>query len=272
MDIFLLYKALILGIVQGLTEFLPVSSTGHLIITNSLLGYDNDQNITFNIVIQLGSILAVCWHYRARLARVMTGIIHSPKERHFAKLLIVAFLPAAITGVLVHGAIKAYLFNAYTVAFALIAGGLLIMYIERRPRAVKINQIDDMGWKDALKVGCAQCVAMWPGVSRSGATIMGGMLFGLNRKAATEFSFYLAIPTIFAATLYELAQSWSQLSMDDFPFFATGFVTSFIFGLIAVRALLYFISNHTFIGFAWYRIAFGGVVLLSAWMGVEWIQ
>ncbi|MCL2021906.1 MAG: undecaprenyl-diphosphate phosphatase [Betaproteobacteria bacterium] len=271
MDMLLLLKALILGIVQGLTEFLPVSSTGHLIITGSLLSYDNAQSKIFVVVIQLSSIIAVCWHYRARLAMTVKGIVHSPQEQHFAKLLIVAFLPAAIIGVLAHSAIKTYLFNAYTVAFALIAGGLLIMFIEYRQKTARINQVDDMTWKDALKVGFAQCFAMWPGVSRSGATIMGGMLFGLNRKAATEFSFFLAIPTMFAATFYDLAKSWHELRLEDFPVFATGFIASFIFSLIAVRALLHFIANHTFIGFAWYRIAFGALVLLSAWTGlVDW--
>ncbi|MDR0234485.1 MAG: undecaprenyl-diphosphate phosphatase [Zoogloeaceae bacterium] len=271
MDMILLFKAFILGIVEGLTEFLPISSTGHLIIAGSLLDYDNEQSKIFDIVIQLGAILAVCWHFRARLASTIKGIAHSPREQHFALLVMMAFLPAAIIGFLLHGPIKDYLFNAYAVAFALIVGGLLILYIEYRPKAARITQVDDMDWKDALKVGFAQCVAMWPGVSRSGATIMGGMWFGLNRQAATEFSFYLAIPTMFAATFYDLAKSWQDLRLEDFPVFATGFVTSFIFGLIAVRALIYFISHHTFIGFAWYRIIFGSFVLISAWAGwVDW--
>jgi len=271
MDLILIFKALLLGIVEGLTEFLPVSSTGHLIIAGSLLNYDNEQSRIFDVVIQLGAILAVCWHFRARLALAVKGVAHSPKEQHFALLLVVAFLPAAVIGFLLHGLIKAYLFNAYTVAFALIAGGLLILYIERRQIAPKVANVDDMDWRDALKIGFAQCIAMWPGVSRSGATIMGGMLFGLPRQVATEFSFYLAIPTMFAATFYELLKNWQHLHLEDFPVFATGFVTSFIFGLIAVKGLIYFISRHTFAGFAWYRIAFGSLVLLSAWTGlVDW--
>lgn len=271
MDLLLLFKVFILGIVEGLTEFLPISSTGHLIVVGSLLDYHNEQSKIFDVVIQLGAILAVCWHFRTRLATAIKGIGHSPREQHFAKLLVVAFLPAAIIGFFLHSAIKTYLFNAYTVAFALITGGLLIILIERRQKTAKIAEVEAMSWKDALKIGFAQCLAMWPGVSRSGATIMGGMFFGLNRQTATEFSFFLAIPTMFAATGYELLKNWQNLHLEDLPVFAVGFITSFIFGLIAVRALIYFISNHTFIGFAWYRIIFGAIVLLLAWTGlVDW--
>ncbi|MDR1890383.1 MAG: undecaprenyl-diphosphate phosphatase [Zoogloeaceae bacterium] len=265
MDLILLLKALILGIVEGLTEFLPISSTGHLIIAGNLLDYTDEQSKVFEIVIQLGAILAVCWHFRARVGKALGGWRSDPVQRHFWSLLMVAFLPTAVLGVLLHGFIKGYLFNPVSVAIALIGGGLLILYIERRPAPNRVTAFDDMDWRDALKVGFAQCVAMWPGVSRSGATIMGGMCFGLSRQAATEFSFFLAIPTMFAATLYDVMKNWQSLRLEDFPVFAVGFVASFIFGLLAVKALIRFISRHTFVGFAWYRIVFGGVVLLWAW-------
>lgn len=206
MDLILLLKALLLGIIEGLTEFLPISSTGHLIIAGSLLGYTNEQSKVFKIVIQLAAILAVCWHFRSRIGVALGGLGSDPVQQRFAGLLIVGFLPAAVLGLLFHSTIKAYLFNPLTVAGALIAGGLLILYIERRARTPRIEQIDAMRWPDALKVGFAQAAAMFPGVSRSGATIMGGLMFGLSRKAATEFSFFLAIPTMFAATLYDVQE------------------------------------------------------------------
>ena len=266
MEFLLLLKALILGVVEGLTEFLPICSTGHLIIAGNLLHYENN---VFDIVIQLGAILAVCWHYRARIGLAVGGVKSDPAQRRFWRLLFVAFLPAAVAGFFFHSAIKSYLFNPVSVACALIVGGLLILYIERvtarAPANTRINTIDDMRWSDALKVGFAQCVALWPGISRSGATIMGGMCFRLSRQTATEFSFFLAIPTMFAATVYDVAKNWSSLSLDDLPVFAVGFVASFVFGLLAVKGLIHFISRHTFVGFAWYRIAFGGVVLLWAW-------
>lgn len=275
MDLLLLFKALILGLVEGLTEFLPVSSTGHLIIAGSLLDYTNAQSAVFEVVIQLGAILAVCWHFRARIALALRGWRRDAAQRRFWALLIVAFLPAAASGVLLHGFIKRYLFDPVPVACALIGGGLLMLYIERRaanrPDAKRINAVDDMRWPDALKVGFAQCVAMWPGVSRSGATIMGGMMFGLSRQTATEFSFFLAIPTMFAATLYDVTKSWDLLRADDLPVFTVGFAASFVFGLLAVKGLIYFVSRHTFTGFAWYRIFFGVVVLLTAWTGAaQW--
>jgi undecaprenyl-diphosphatase len=266
MDLLLLLKALILGVVEGLTEFLPISSTGHLIIAGSLLDYTNEQSKVFEIVIQLGAILAVCWHFRARIGAALGGWRSDPVQQRFWRQLIVAFLPAAVVGLLLHGVIKDYLFNPISVACALIVGGLLMLYIERvAPAAPRINTVDDMRWPDALKVGFAQCVALWPGVSRSGATIMGGMVFGLSRQAATEFSFFLAIPIMFAATFYELVGSWKNLHLADLPVFVVGFVAAFIFGLLAVKGLIHFVSRHTFVGFAWYRIAFGGVVLLWAW-------
>jgi undecaprenyl-diphosphatase len=270
MDPILLLKALILGIVEGLTEFLPISSTGHLIIVGSLLDYTNEQSKVFKIVIQLGAILAVCWDFRERISKVIGGLGNDPVQQRFASLVIVAFLPAAVLGLIFHSTIKAYLFNPLTVAMALIGGGILILYIERKAYHPRINTIDEMNWRDALKVGFAQALAMFPGVSRSGATIMGGLIFGLSRKTATEFSFFLAIPTMFAATAYDLAKNWKLLQLADLPVFAVGFVASFIAAMLTVKALLRYVSSHDFSVFAWYRIVFGIVVLLSAQFG--WVQ
>lgn len=270
MDPVLLLKALILGIVEGLTEFLPISSTGHLIIVGSLLDYTDEQSKVFKIVIQLGAILAVCWDFRERIGRMLGGIAREPEQQRFAGLLLVGFLPAAVLGVLFHSTIKTYLFNPLTVACALVGGGLLILYIERRVYHPSIQRIDEMGWKEALKVGFAQSVAMFPGVSRSGATIMGGLIFGLSRKTATEFSFFLAIPTMFAATLYDVAKNWKLLQVADLPVFAVGFIASFVAAMLTVKALLRYVSNHDFTVFAWYRIVFGIVVLLTAHFG--WVQ
>nr|MBL8455989.1 undecaprenyl-diphosphate phosphatase [Zoogloeaceae bacterium] len=271
MDPILLLKALILGIVEGLTEFLPISSTGHLIIVGSLLGYTDDQSKVFKIVIQLGAILAVCWHFRARIGAALGGLTSDPVQQRFAGLLVAGFLPAAVLGVLFHSTIKTYLFNPLTVAMALIGGGVLILFIERKVYQPRVNSIDEMSWLDALKVGFAQAVAMFPGVSRSGATIMGGMIFGLSRKTATEFSFFLAIPTMFAATVYDVAKNWDLLDMADLPVFTVGFVASFIAAMLTVKALLRYVSNHDFTVFAWYRIVFGVLVLLTAQFGwVDW--
>lgn len=272
MDIPLLLKALILGIVEGLTEFLPISSTGHLIIVGSLLDYTDAQSKVFKIVIQLAAILAVCWDYRERILRVTAGLTApDPTQRRFAGHVLLAFLPAAILGVLFHGTIKTYLFNPITVASALILGGLVILYIEKRAYHPRVESVDAMNWQTALKVGFAQSLAMFPGVSRAGATIMGGLVFGLSRRAATEFSFFLAIPTMLAATVYDVYKNWGLLSLDDLPVFAVGFAASFVSAMLAVKALLKFVSSHSFVGFAWYRIVFGGVVLLTAWGGwVEW--
>jgi undecaprenyl-diphosphatase len=271
MDIDLLLKAALLGIIEGLTEFLPVSSTGHLIIFGDLLGYNDETSKVFKIVIQLAAILAVCWDYRARIERVATGLKSDPVQRRFVGHLLVAFLPAAVLGVLFHGTIKTYLFNPLTVAGALIAGGLVILYIEKRAYHPRLQSVEEMDWKVALKVGFAQAAAMFPGVSRAGATIMGGVIFGLSRKAATEFSFFLAIPTMLAATAYDLYKNWALLDMGDLPVFAVGFVASFLSAMVAVKAFLGFVSNHTFVGFAWYRIVFGLVVLVTAYTGwVDW--
>lgn len=270
MDLLLLLKALILGIIEGLTEFLPVSSTGHLIIAGSLLGYTDEQSKVFKIVIQLGAILAVCWDFRERIGKVARGIVDDPVQQRFAGLLLVGFLPAAVLGLLFHSTIKSYLFNPLTVAMALIVGGILILVIERRVYRPRIDSVDEMRWRDALKVGFAQALAMFPGVSRSGATIMGGLVFGLSRKTATEFSFFLAIPTMFAATIYDVAKNWHLLHLQDLPVFAVGFVASFIAAMLTVKALLRYVANHDFTVFAWYRIVFGIVVLVTAQMG--WVQ
>jgi undecaprenyl-diphosphatase len=271
MDTLLLCKALLLGIVEGLTEFLPVSSTGHLIVVGSLIDFTDAQSKVFEIVIQLGAILAVCWHYRTRLAQVAAGLGSAPEARRFIGLLLVAFLPAAALGLVFHHAIKTYLFNPLSVAAALVLGGFAILYIEKRARAPRIDRIEAMSWGDAFKVGCAQALALLPGTSRSGATIMGGMVFGLSRQAATEFSFFLAIPTMFAATFYDVAKNWQWLHLADLPVFGVGFIAAFFSAMLTVNALLRFVARHTFVAFAWYRIAFGAFILLTAASGlVRW--
>ena len=273
MDFILLLKALILGVVEGLTEFLPISSTGHLIIVGDLLNYNNEQSKVFKIVIQLGAILAVCWYFRDRIAKVASGLRSDPTQQRFALHLVIGFLPAAVLGVLFYSTIKTYLFNPITVAGALIAGGLVILYIEKRTYHPRIETVDGMSWPTALKIGFAQSLAMFPGVSRAGATIIGGVIFGLSRKAATEFSFFLAIPTMLAATVYDVYKSWDSLHLADLPVFALGFVASFIAAMLTVKALLNFVSNHSFVPFAWYRIVFGMAILASAYFGiVDWSQ
>ena len=273
MDLSLLLIALVLGIVEGLTEFLPVSSTGHLIIIGDLLGYNDDTSKVFKIVIQLAAILAVCWDYRERLIKVAGGLGSEPAAQRFVWLLFIGFLPAAILGLMFHSTIKGLLFNPITVATALVVGGLIILYVEKRAYHPRINDVDDMRWTDALKVGFAQALAMIPGTSRSGATIMGGLIFGLSRKTAAEFSFFLAIPTMFAATAYDLYKNWALLRLEDLPVFAVGFVASFVAAMWAVKSFIKFISNHTFIVFAWYRIVFGIFVLATWYFGwVEWSE
>jgi undecaprenyl-diphosphatase len=270
-----LLTALLLGIVEGLTEFLPVSSTGHLIVAGSLAGYTGDQAKVFEIAIQAGAILAVCWEYRSRLTAALLGIASEPRAQRFAGNLVVAFLPAAILGLAFGKAIKAHLFAPVPVACAFIAGAFVILWAERRqklrPESIRVASVDDMRWTDALKVGLAQAFALFPGTSRSGATIIGGMLFGLSRPAATEFSFFLAIPTLFAATGYELVKNRHLLSAQDLPAFGVGFAASFVAAFVCVRWLIRYVSHHDFIPFAWYRIAFGGVILATAWAGlVRW--
>jgi len=265
LDILLLFKALILGLVEGLTEFLPVSSTGHLIVVGDLLDFNDDKGKVFEIVIQLGAILAVCWEFRARLGGVVRGLGREAAANRFVANLLVAFLPAAVLGLAFHHAIKTYLFNPFTVAIALIAGGLIIFWVERMNHQPRVNSIDEMDWKDALKVGFAQALAMIPGTSRSGATIIGGMVFGLSRQTATEFSFFLAIPTMFAATFYDVYKNWALLKFDDLGMFAVGFIVAFISAFWAVKGLLRYVAHHNFNAFAWYRLAFGIIVLIYFW-------
>ena len=263
--------ALILGALEGLTEFLPVSSTGHLIIAGHLLGWTDDTSKVFKIVIQLGAVLAVCWAYRRRLVHLLTQVRTDPVERRLAINLLIAFVPAAVLGVLLHHTIKALLFGPITVAAALVAGGILILLIERRPQAPSVGSIDAIDARLALKLGLAQAAALFPGVSRSGATIVGGLWLGLSRTAAAEFSFFLAMPTMFAATAYDLLKSRELLHATDLPVFAIGFVTAFVTGLLAVRLFLAWVSRNSFAVFAWYRIGFGLVVLLSWQLGwVDW--
>ena len=264
----LLIKALILGIVEGLTEFLPISSTGHLIIAGSLLDYTNDQSKVFEIVIQFAAILAVCWLYRARLLGVIKGMWAPGLEQRFAINILIAFMPAAVLGFLLHSLIKAHLFNPISVAFALIVGGFVILWVEKRDLPVRFASVDEITWREALKVGFAQAIAMFPGVSRAGATIMGGVFFGLSRQAATELSFFLAIPTMLAATVLDVYKARDILSLDDVPVFAVGFVSSFVFAMLAIKGLLRFISHHNFNAFAWYRIVFGLIVLGTAYTGL----
>lgn len=272
MDPILLLKALILGIVEGLTEFLPVSSTGHLILAGDLLDFNDDKGKMFEVVIQFGAILAVCWEYRARLGSVVSGLRAGKEDaRRFVLNLAVAFMPAAVLGLLFAGKIKHYLFKPVPVALAFIVGGLLILWAERRKHVIRVERVDDMGWRDALKIGLAQALALIPGTSRSGATIIGGLFFGMSRQAATEFSFFLAIPTLFAATAYELIKYRHLLNADDLGMFAVGGAASFVSAFFAVRGLLRYISRHDFSAFAWYRIGFGIIVLLTAYTGaVSW--
>ncbi|WP_020563862.1 undecaprenyl-diphosphate phosphatase [Methylosarcina fibrata] len=266
-----LLHAIILGIVEGLTEFLPVSSTGHLILTGQLLGFNDEKGKVFEIAIQFAAILAVVWEYRVRLWQTLLGITSDPPSQRLAVNLTVSFLPAAVLGFLFLKQIKTYLFNPVVVASAFIVGGLLIIWAERRQHVIRAESIDDMTWRDALKVGFAQALSMIPGTSRSGATIIGGLFFGLSRRAATEFSFFLAIPTMFAATSYDVYKHRDLFSVDDLDLFVVGGIVSFFSAFLAVRGLLRFISRHDFTVFAWYRIAFGLLVLLSARMGwVDW--
>lgn len=264
MEWWALIQALVLGVVEGITEFLPVSSTGHLIIAADIIGFTGERAKTFEIFIQLGSILGVMWHFRAKITDVI-GHLNTVPAQKFALNIAVAFLPAALLGVAVHGAIKQYLFNPFTVAIALIAGGIAILVIERRPRVARVTSLEAMSVKTAFLVGCAQTLALFPGVSRSGATIMGGLLAGLGRTTATEFSFFLAMPTMLAATVYDLYKTWHLLSAADLPVFALGFITAFITALIVVRLFLNFVTHHTFTPFAYYRIGFGCAVLIYFW-------
>jgi undecaprenyl-diphosphatase len=271
LDLILLLKAIVMGLVEGLTEFLPISSTGHLILAGQLLGLNNEKGKVFEIVIQTGAMLAVVWEYRRRFAGTLAGIFSRHESQRFAFNVAVAFIPAAALGVLFGSAIKSYLFKPVPVALAFIIGGFLILWAERRKHSVRVESVDDLTWLDALKVGCAQCLALIPGTSRSGATILGGLLFGLSRRAATEFSFFLAVPTLIGAGAYQLYKERELLSSADLGWFSAGSVTAFISAFVCIRWLLRYISSHDFTAFAWYRIAFGIVVILTAWAGLlDW--
>jgi undecaprenyl-diphosphatase len=271
-DMLLLAKAAIMGIVEGLTEFLPVSSTGHLILTGSLLGLHDDRAKVFDIAIQTGAIFAVMLVYWQKISQTVRDLPTQPQAQRFALNVLIGFIPAVILGLLFGKAIKAHLFTPVVVASTFIVGGLIILWAERRPvTATRIQEVDEMTAMDALKVGLVQCLAMVPGTSRSGATIIGGMLLGLSRKAATDFSFYLAIPTLIGAGAYSLYKERAILSIADAPMFLVGLVFSFISAWLCVRWLLRYIASHNFVPFAWYRIAFGLVVLATAWSGlVDW--
>lgn len=262
MDLVLLCKAALLGLVEGVTEFIPVSSTGHLIVAGELLGFTGERAKTFEIFIQLGAILAVVWLYRARFLAVATNLRQSPKSRAFVVNLALGFLPAAVVGLLTHHWIKAHLFTVPTVAGALVVGGFAILLIERVHPVEQVSAVDELPPRLAFGVGLAQVLALFPGVSRAGATILGGYLLGLSRTAATEFSFFLAIPVMVAATLLDLVSSRGNLSAADIPVFAVGFMVSFVSALVVIRAFIGFVARRDFTPFAWYRIVAGSALLV----------
>ena len=279
----LLLKAALMGVVEGLTEFLPISSTGHLILAASLLDFTGATVKVFEIAIQTGAMFAVIWEYRERLGRTVRGITHDPLAQRFARNLLIAFMPAVVLGLSFGKLVKAHLFHPVPVAAAFIVGGLIILWVERRhhasfgerdllgQRRARVESVDDMSALDALKVGLVQCLALIPGTSRSGATIIGGMVFGFSRRCATEFSFYLGIPTLMGAGAYSVWKERAALSLGDLPMFAVGLVFAFFSALLCIRWLIRYVSTHDFTLFAWYRIVFGGLVLLTAYSGlVEW--
>lgn len=274
MDLAELLKALVMGVVEGLTEFLPISSTGHLILAASLLDFTGERTKLFEVVIQTGAILAVLSIYAERLWGTVRGLGHDPRAQRFATNVIIGFLPAAALGALFSDFIKSVLFNPIVVATGFIVGGVIILWAERRQAGgahVRVHEVDDICWPDALKVGLVQCLALIPGTSRSGATIIGGMLLGLSRKASTEFSFFLAIPMIFGAAGWDLLKNHAMLRPADAPVFAVGLVVSWVSAWVCVRWLLRYVTQHTYTPFGWYRIAFGLVVLATAWGGwVDW--
>jgi len=283
LDLTLWLKAAIMGIVGGLTEFLPISSTGHLILTASLLDMTGETAKVFEIAIQTGAMFAVVWEYRARLGAAVAGLGDQAPAQRFVRNLLIAFVPAVVLGLAFGSTIKAHLFRPVPVALAFIVGGLIILWVERRHHAAfgerdlegrrlaRVETVDDMSALDALKVGLMQCAALIPGTSRSGATIIGSMLFGFSRKAATEFSFFLGIPTLMGAGAYSLYKQRHALSLADLPMFAVGLAFAFLSALLCIRWLIRYVSSHDFRVFAWYRIAFGAVVLLTAWGGwVDW--
>jgi undecaprenyl-diphosphatase len=279
----LLLKAAVLGLVEGITEFLPISSTGHLILAGALLDFNGQQAKVFEIAIQTGAMFAVVWEYRERLGRTVAGIGHDPVARRFAANVAIAFLPAVVFGLLLGGWVKAHLFSPVPVAAALVVGGVAILWIERRHkrlygardleggRIARVETVDDMSALDALKVGLLQCLALFPGTSRSGATIIGALLLGFSRKASTEFSFYLGIPTLMGAGAYSVWKQRELLRWEDLPMFAVGTAVAFASALLCIRWLIRYVSTHDFVPFAWYRIVFGGVILLGAWAGLgDW--
>jgi undecaprenyl-diphosphatase len=271
MDFILLLKAAILGLVEGFTEFLPISSTGHLIVAGSLLNFNDERGKLFLIVIQSAAIAAVMWEYRVKIATVVRGLSSESAAQRFAFNVFIAFLPLAILGMLFGKHIKAALFNPITVAVTSIVGAIFILWAEKRKHVVSVETADDLSWKDALKVGFAQALALIPGTSRSGATIIGGLFFGLSRKAATEFTFFLAMPTLIGATIYELYKERALLNSADLDMWVVGFIASFVSAFLCVRWLLRYISTHDFTIFAWYRIAFGLIVLGTYYSGlVDW--
>lgn len=272
MDFLLLLKAAIMGLVEGATEFLPISSTGHLILAGDLMNFmDHDKRGVFEIAIQLGAILAVVWEYRTRFISTFAGIGRDPIANRLLINLAIAFMPLAVLGLTFGDIIKAYLFKPVPVAIAFIVGAFIILWAEKRKHTVTIETVDDIRPVDALKLGFAQAVALIPGMSRSGSTIIGGLFFGLSRKAAAEFSFFLAVPTLGIASIYSMYKERDLLSMDDMGAWIVGFIFSFISAMIAVRALIRYVSHHDFTIFAWYRIAFGVIVLITAYTGlVNW--
>lgn len=253
---------LLMGITEGLTEYLPISSTGHLILLGDVLNFNDEKGKVFEIVIQLGAVLAVCFAYRARLTQVVMTLPRSAQSQQFVMHILIAFLPAVVLGVLFHKIIKQYLFNPLNVGIMLVLGGVIIFLVEQRQPKNKIDSLEKLDKWTALKIGLAQCCAMIPGTSRSGATIIGGLLFGLSRPVATEFSFFLAIPTMFGAVVYDLYKNRAILSFADLPMFSIGFVAAFLSGLIAVKLLLKYVSTHNFLIFAYYRIVFGVIIII----------
>jgi undecaprenyl-diphosphatase len=283
LDPLLLLKAALMGLVEGLTEFLPISSTGHLILAASLLDFTGEKAKVFDIAIQTGAMFAVMWQYRDRLRRTVSGLTRDRTSQRFALNLLVAFLPAAVVGLSLGKFVKAHLFHPVPVATAFVVGGILILWVEARHhrrfgerdlegrRRARVESVDEMSLLDAFKVGCMQCLALIPGTSRSGATIIGAMVFGFSRKAATEFSFFLGIPTLMAAGAYSVWKEREALHAADLPLFAVGLAVAFVSALLCIRWLIRYVSTHDFRVFAWYRIVFGAVVLVTAWTGwVSW--
>ncbi|HEY6087551.1 MAG TPA: undecaprenyl-diphosphate phosphatase [Burkholderiaceae bacterium] len=283
MEWMVLAQAAVMGVVEGLTEFLPISSTGHLILAASLLDFHGAGVKVFEVAIQTGAMLAVIWEYRERLLRTIGGLAGDAQAQRFARNVLIAFMPAVVFGLALGSAIKAHLFHPVPVALAFVVGGIIILWVEKRhrdaygaldlqgARHARVEGVDDMTALDALKVGLVQCLALIPGTSRSGATIIGAMVFGFSRKAATEFSFYLAIPTLIGAGAYSVWKERDLLSAADLPMFAVGTVFAFFSAWLCIRWLIRYVSTHDFSAFAWYRIVFGGLVLLSAYTGwVDW--